>query len=316
MIDACEIPTDILNNMSTQALLKTVLNYPLLIDLYAYDITQKGFNAVSTHFNGLVELQNRIDAPKHILETYKNLNIVSSKSQAINYQDIFDSDFLEILLFQDSIVQKMSALQTKELNIEISNERARKNRYKEVYGSFSDRYYNLQIEEFSGITNVMVRGAVAGTVYTPKGTAVTCAGMDSLWPMQITELNNRFAATFPKAVRKREPTSNYNCHSYAWYSQYSDNNRWINDPTAYMKDGSYREITTPDIGDKVYYDNPNEHSAVFTGTYPITNTQIHVNAFREVWSKWAAGGLYEHTINYCPYFYNNIQVEFYRRSFL
>ena len=36
----------------------------------------------------------------------------------------------------------------------------------------------------------------------------------------------------------------YNCYLYAWYSQSTSNIYWIDDPLAYMTDGSYSRVIT------------------------------------------------------------------------
>lgn len=61
-LEACQIPEDILENLTTPALVETVMNYPLLIDMLAYDTVEIGYQAVYGNFNGLRELQERKDA--------------------------------------------------------------------------------------------------------------------------------------------------------------------------------------------------------------------------------------------------------------
>lgn len=62
MLRACQIPEDILQAMTTEALVETVVNYPLAADVYAYDTFQMGYDAVKRQFNGLRELERRPDA--------------------------------------------------------------------------------------------------------------------------------------------------------------------------------------------------------------------------------------------------------------
>lgn len=61
-IDACQIPEEILQNMTTEALLKTVLKYPLMEDMMVYDSPNMGYNALYSTFNGLQTLVQRTDA--------------------------------------------------------------------------------------------------------------------------------------------------------------------------------------------------------------------------------------------------------------
>ena len=58
---ACQIPEDILPAMTTRALAETVLNYPFMVDLYVWNTTSIGFQALLEDFNGLRELVSRPD---------------------------------------------------------------------------------------------------------------------------------------------------------------------------------------------------------------------------------------------------------------
>lgn len=62
MIDACQIPEDILHNMTTEALVETVVHYPLYINAFAHDTPQMGLSEVKKYCNGLQELYTRDDA--------------------------------------------------------------------------------------------------------------------------------------------------------------------------------------------------------------------------------------------------------------
>jgi len=66
-----QIPDSILYKLNTRALVETVLNYPLMPTIYAFNTKQKGFDAVLNSFNGLQELTKRDDA-LHELKLYQN----------------------------------------------------------------------------------------------------------------------------------------------------------------------------------------------------------------------------------------------------
>lgn len=59
---ACYVSPDELNCMTTDALVETVINYPLMIDIYAFESIDVGIEEVSTHFAGIEELFSRDDA--------------------------------------------------------------------------------------------------------------------------------------------------------------------------------------------------------------------------------------------------------------
>lgn len=62
MIEACQIPTTILNHLSTEKLIDVVLDYPLAINIFAYDTPKEGITQLASYFNGLQELVERDDA--------------------------------------------------------------------------------------------------------------------------------------------------------------------------------------------------------------------------------------------------------------
>jgi len=66
MIDVCQIPEDILQNMNTVDLIQTCLNYPLKGNVYAYANVKDGIEHISLQFNGFKELLLR---KKIILKT-------------------------------------------------------------------------------------------------------------------------------------------------------------------------------------------------------------------------------------------------------
>lgn len=96
---ACQIPDDILHNMTTDALLQTVINYPFLPDIYAFDSIQMGYETVKRRFNGLQELETRPDY-LDLLSCYClencSLDVGEKTLQDYMAEDIY------LLLFDDS----------------------------------------------------------------------------------------------------------------------------------------------------------------------------------------------------------------------
>ncbi len=94
MIEACKIPKDILRNMSTDALIETVINYPLAINMLAFDSPQDGFDSVDSYFDGLQELRNRPDAMQKMnlyttkISTMKNFEQLDSVIASIIFENL------------------------------------------------------------------------------------------------------------------------------------------------------------------------------------------------------------------------------------
>ena len=148
-------------------------------------------------------------------------------------------------------------------------------------------------------------------VYTPNNTAVatTHTTTEGLTSEEISNSISEMAIYFPNATLLANPTSKYNCHSYAWYLQNSDYNfDWMSNPGNYVSDYTYYRVYAGiQIGDIICYINSNghkDHSGRITGIYSGTSNGICGDAnLYQVTSKWGAAGLYSHRGDECPYTY-------------
>jgi len=70
MVAACQIPEDILSNLSTEDLTDICLQYPLLIDIFAFNIVNDGLDKLFSDFNGIKELYRRKDLSVSLLKRY------------------------------------------------------------------------------------------------------------------------------------------------------------------------------------------------------------------------------------------------------
>lgn len=68
---SCAVSQTEVKEMTTSALVETVLNYPYLLNIYAYNSIDEGIEMVSSHFPGLSELISRSDGIE-ALQAYCN----------------------------------------------------------------------------------------------------------------------------------------------------------------------------------------------------------------------------------------------------
>lgn len=73
-MDALQVPTGTLANMSTYGLVETCLDYPLLPAMMAFDTIQYGVERQMENFNGFQELVTRQDAAGIMLARFKQMN--------------------------------------------------------------------------------------------------------------------------------------------------------------------------------------------------------------------------------------------------
>ncbi len=139
-VDACQIPKDILEKLSTDELLETCLNYPFIIDVFAYNDIQAGFLKLLSEFNGLQELINRQDFSLVVFKEYASMNpedIVELKTENAQSAFLFRLIYLEVLLAQDVVVNKTSEQDARNLLSECVSKYEIKQSSNEYYGMLS-----------------------------------------------------------------------------------------------------------------------------------------------------------------------------------
>ena len=305
MLKACQIPDDILENMSTKALVESVLDYPLYGDMMVYDSIQQGFEAVASRFNGLSELLNRKEAGTELLAIYSKMNPQDIEEA---WGDIEKGAYarsianVEILLAQNKILDNLTATQLGDLLLEARSKYTAKLR-SAIYGLSSLNKTVLLIEQVS--QRHYTSRQYYSYVYTPHMTSVgVIVDRPELTAQQIADYSSWVQACYPFATKLRNASAKYNCHSYAWYSQSSSNNKWMNNPSAYWTDGSYTwwwllmyDGTPPPSGAKMRWLN-GSHSAIFDCWFGPPPFALY-KAFCT--SKWGEGPLMYHCVTYCPY---------------
>lgn len=308
-IDACQIPNEILDKLSTTELIQAVLDFPFFIDIYAFDTISEGYSCVFSECKALQTLVRRNDKAETIIKYYSSMDVpknIKNTSENKKFDDLWK---MELLISQDDFCCEMSDEQKVEmLNIAESKLLA-KSQNLEIYSGSNNAFFESASEN-----SALSLYSVSSTVYTPKGSAVSVYKWTSndsdFSSAEISSLNSQYAKAYPNATRLANPTKKYNCHSYAWYSQSTSNIYWMNNPSKYMTDGSYNKVTKMNtlVGDRmVYYTSTNgtnsgiNHSAIIVSyvNYPKSRRTFVVK------SKWGQLGLYQHSWDDGPYMYWN-----------
>jgi hypothetical protein len=137
MVMATQIPANVLDGMTTESLIETVLNYPLFSDTLAYNSIQQGFDAVATNFNGMPALVQRPDVGTKLLAKYRSLdpNTVVARA-SLEEQGAYDLQltFVETLLAQDVILEKLSEPERRDLLNTAMSKFQSKQQQAEIYG--------------------------------------------------------------------------------------------------------------------------------------------------------------------------------------
>ena len=152
-------------------------------------------------------------------------------------------------------------------------------------------------------------------VYTPKGSPVELSvGQGSTDNSEYWSVNTLADGFGIDAVALAPKSGKYNCHSYAWYQQTTTNVYELSDPSPYYEDGSYIEVSSPQVGDIIsYFDSSdvNIHSGVIVA---VDNSKSDLLESLTVISKWGPQELYKHRADNCIYMNTTAYTRFFRNA--
>ncbi|MBO9561696.1 MAG: hypothetical protein J7621_02945 [Niastella sp.] len=143
MEEATQLPQNVLTSLTTKALLETCLDYPLLIDMMAYNTPQKGLEAVARNFNGLQELIKRNDVATHLANVYQQLITTDiNKLSALSDKGklSFQLSFIEILFGQKPVLGKIDKGAISSLKTHITRALAYKTSHSDVFSAVTNSY--------------------------------------------------------------------------------------------------------------------------------------------------------------------------------
>ena len=327
MVAACNAPKEVLDNLDSPELVELMLDYPLLGDLMLYDDVNMGFSVLAENSNIYKEIVSRADGAEALLKAYCDLDVTKksafSQEEISKYElnpdvlfddmqynnlsakieneqeNIITTIFLEAALAQKDVIEDLDRAAL-EILVEEAEEKTAEKDASNVYSAYTDTIYSVakdagSLEKFG--TAVQSRKAIY--VKTPKGSKVEVLkrgynASESASAYQYTQ------SAYPKATIVSAATTEYNCHSFAWYSQNTTTNKyWMNNPGAYMSDGSYTHVGSKPTNKKQKvcyvrypYQNPYIHSGI---VIKINGEKIRIK------SKWGAGPLVKHNVKYSPY---------------
>ena len=189
------------------------------------------------------------------------------------------------------------------------------------------KYYSYDVireyGELFGISNISMQNTASRSSYyvdsdgfryqieyisTPNGSEVEVWNYIDDVSESYKQDSEAYHESLYDADMEYEATRKYNCHSYAWYDNTSDNPYWMNSPDVYydQTDSSYMEVTSGiRPGDIICYYNTfgvNLHSGIVTyvENNSVTNNYNSLSLI-EVQSKWGTEGVYNHRGDICPY---------------
>ncbi|MDR3226686.1 MAG: hypothetical protein LBT56_03335 [Prevotellaceae bacterium] len=149
MFEACQIPQNILNVISTKQLADICLNYPLFFEYIAFNNEREGIRLMIKNFNGLNELSKRENGVQELIKTYKDFPILSQIQDvsSIDYDTPYKLPFLELLLSDDLFLHKLSNNELVEFK-------------KDVLNRYENKLKNMNVYSVHNIKKTILLGAI------------------------------------------------------------------------------------------------------------------------------------------------------------
>ena len=317
-IDALQIPTSIIQQISTE-LLYVCLQFPYLSDaLYSSNITT-GIDCLINEFNGFQELINREDLP-NVLVNCISYQLSNKRPKEITWRHNLQLFVVGLIIADKRISSKIADNNRKRLQAIVSNyfneQKENTPRYNMLISIPIQLMSEKGIITLSQVNNEWIDSNYTATsIKTPFKSDVPDTyrfiGQDQYFSIEDSvEMAEEIYANYNGAVMVRLPTYKYNCHGYAWSVSEGGEEVWIGKNTitaedVYWLDSSYVEADNILNAKKVSYHPSGNHSAIM----------INQNLFE---SKWGWGGpLVRHSPNNVPTKYNpNLEKKYYKKTVL
>ncbi len=113
MREASQVPSDIIDTVSTDELVLYCMNYNLFADMFLFNTMQDGMDSMRINYNGLSELINREDAAECLIRLYKLYDLEAQAAR--DERSTIRLHYLESMLCMPEILDSLTADQSKEL---------------------------------------------------------------------------------------------------------------------------------------------------------------------------------------------------------
>lgn len=306
MQSACQIPDDVLPNLSTEELVQICMDYPLFGNYLAYDNETFGIKKVMAGFNAFKELKKRTDSAEKLLDRYANVNVTTlyeDRENAETYPNL-KLGYLEMILCSGEI----ESLYQGEALQRLENLQAQKLTEKQLTNSISAsslKHSQLLKQKINEAKNVSTTStATSITIYTKYGNPVDALSISEMSPQEIAESNSYAISHYPNATFISNASATYNCHSYAWNISDGGSRCWINAAKKLTYDNLMKYWTND-----YYIQTSNENNATKIFYYKSDHSAIKSSVAGMYESKWGRLPLMRHAPNYGPY--NNMDTKYY-----
>lgn len=308
---ACEVPETTLKAMTTDALVRSVLNYPMNFIYSAYDNPFDVVDLIMKNSALHRELIGRSDAAEVLLLHFAQADIDQDNRDSVFNRDdarltYSNEMFFEYLLASHRI-PGLAIKENKETLQSIAKQKlASRLENPKAFSELSLAPLRSLADEPVGGT----RTSSTWTWYTPLGHSLTVEARDEMTDYESMMITLAYTDDYPTVPVHGMASNRYNGHGYAWLINdlpYGTSNpatiynSWLERyiygvfQLGRFWDNDFYDTGSSSDYEKLYYSSA-DHSAILYDSNAST-----------VISKWGNGPLMEHTIANCPYSTYNLQ---------
>lgn len=304
MRDACNMPQELVDMLSTEELVNAALDYPLMLDCLLFDSYEKGIEHLKNTSNVYRELFEREDAAEALLASYADLHVnydILISGTVKNPMEVsgYDKELvLQLLLASDEIYSSMDEYQVTDLVETLGA------KYDEKQGKCDDfatalTFYNVLSENSEVISAELIPesiyedmavNATTATGFVRTGTlelmwtgayyypgyyekyGTKCENKDcheyssnDFTSIEAAALDSTDIGAHTNWTMKSGATRKYNCHSYCWLDKSYSNIYWLDYPTNYANATSH--FTSRGTNVKITYSN--SYIILYDSTGPV-----------------------------------------------
>ncbi len=334
---ACDMPKEYAESLTTEELVDYAVNYPFLMDIFAYDNFTDGMNHLVNKSSVFEELFSRVDCYDELIAEYLELDI--DYEEVSKSHDVCDTNydievFIEIYLGlnYDLLSYKQAERFIEEYEVKFSsmNEECQESSFSTfVYDAIDEKMGAIPTSAIpENLTTKFVHSSEECTVATTSSNYKICSNCQALvletfinvngkdvlcyeWisggmtAEDILNTDNYVTSAHPSFYRLRSASSKYNCHSYAWYSESYSNVYWINDPSPIYENANYWLLLDTQTGNLQADDR-----ITFWSSGKIAHSAI-AESSTVCRSKLGHWGIYRTTISEMESFYGASSIEVY-----
>ncbi len=328
-LKAFNLPDFVIDDISTDNLLKMILSYPLQCDFYAFSSKREGLEVLSNEFNAVSELRRRKDMIDVALEYLMNMEIPQRayfsmpdleyeneeelfcyilsnpdmvKAAKLDTSVRFSVDFLEMII-SDSLVMVNNDI--KELVLDCTKKIMHEKNSSELFDEHELDPLLQRIIQLRMTPDAFAYARIADGIrsiiilYTPSGIPVSAQYNNSGVMNTSTSIT---LASQHNASIVSSATTDWNCHSFSWlqdiYPASTYIHVWLSNPSPFANDPAFQLISSPVVDAIVSYTGHSARVLILNSYNPAK--QIPEPKF---WSKWGPNYIFVHFPDNCPYQY-------------